>query len=168
MSGSYSESESFTIAHARHVCSRVAADMRQMNRYYGYPDESEIDNYLEELAQHLMESYLYSFEIGFKRNGRRLFTLYYEVLADGSLSDSRAGGVPADVDVEGASPFNFLKRSEAFGRLPQLQREAFKARMPVRRVFGYAPIDGEGRWIAEDRSYAAAGTGLRRRRFVPA
>lgn len=167
MSSSYSETESFTIAHARHISSRVAADMRQMSRYYGYPDEAEIDDFLEELAQHLVKGYLHSFEIGFEREGRRLLTLYYEVRSDGSLSDSRAGGVPAGIEVEGATPVNFLRTSEAFGRLPQGQREAFKATLPVTRVFGHAPVDGPGRWV-EDRSYAAGGTGLRRRRFVPA
>lgn len=167
MTSSYSVSETFSISHARHISSRVAADMRQMSRYYNYPDEEKIDDFLEELAQYLVKGYLYSFEIGFKREGRRLFTLYYEVLSDGSLSDSRAGGVPADIDLEGATPFNFLKQSDAFYRLTEAERIAFKEKLPVKRVFGEAPIDGKGRWVTEDRSYAAAGTGLRRRRFVP-
>jgi len=167
MSSSYSTTETFSLSHARHISSRVAADMRQMSRYYGYPDEAGIDDFLEELAQYLVKGYLHSFEIGFKRDGRRLFTLYYEVLSDGSLSDSRAGGVPAGIDIEGASPFNFLRPSEAFGRMAQSQQEAFRAKLPIKRVFGQAPVDGNGRWITEDRSYAAAGTGLRRRRFVP-
>jgi hypothetical protein len=168
MTDSYSESETFSISHARHIASRVAADMRQMSRYYGYPEESEIDDFLEEIAQYLVKGYLATFEMGFKHDGRRLFTLYYEVLADGSLSDSRAGGVPAGIDVEGATPFNFLKQSEGFYLLSQAEREAFKAKLPIKRVFGHAPVDGNGRWVSEDRSYAAAGTGLRRRRFEPA
>ncbi|HTA98156.1 MAG TPA: hypothetical protein VK730_11005 [Solirubrobacteraceae bacterium] len=170
MSGSYSysESESFTIAHARHISSRVAADMRQMSRYYGYPDESHIDNLLEELAQYLVAGFLGTFEIGFKRDGRRLFSLFYEVLADGSLSDSRGGGVPAGIDIAGAKSFNHLRQSEAFFSMSQDKREAFRAKLPVQRVFGEAPVDGNGCWITEDRSYAAGGTGLRRRRFVPA
>jgi hypothetical protein len=168
MSSSYSVSESFTIAHARHISSRVAADMRQMSRYYGYPDESHIENLLEELAQYLAAGFLSTFEIGFKRDGARLFTLFYEVLSDGSLSDSRGGGVPAGIDITGAKTFNYLRQSDAFFRLNQDERDAFKAKLPVKRVFGEAPIDGKGRWVIEDRSYAAGGTGLRRRRFVPA
>jgi hypothetical protein len=168
MSSSYSESESFTIAHARHISSRVAADIRQMSRYYGYPHESHIGNLLEELAQYLVAGFLATFEIGFKRDGGRLFTLYYEVFSDGSLSDSRGGGVPAGIDITGAKTFNHLRQSDAFFRLSQDERDAFRAKLPIKRVFGEAPIDGKGRWVTEDRSYAAGGTGLRRRRFVPA
>lgn len=167
MTDSYSATETFSISHARHIASRVAADMRQMSRYYGYPDESQIDDFQEEIAQYLAAGYLATFEIGFKRDGHRIFTLYYEVLADGSLSDTRGGGVPANADVTGATPFNFLTQSGTFYRLAQAEREAFKAKLPVRRTFGYAPFDGNGRWIS-DRSYAAAGTGLQRRRFEPA
>src|ERR1017187_4483961 len=142
MTDSYSVTETFSISHARHIASRVAADMRQMSRYYGYPDESKIDDFQEEIAQYLVNGYLATFEIGFKRDGYRIFTLYYEVLADGSLSDTRGGGVPANLNVAGATPFNFLTQSGAFYGLAQAEREAFKAKLPIKRVFGYAPADG--------------------------
>lgn len=51
MTTSYSLTETFSIVHARHISSRAAADMRLMSRYYGYPAESAIENYLEEIAQ---------------------------------------------------------------------------------------------------------------------
>jgi hypothetical protein len=167
MTMSYSVSETFSIAHARHISSRVAADMRLMNRYYGYPAETAIENYLEEIAQFLAGGYLATFEIGFKRDGKRLFTLHYSVRADGSLSDSRAGGVPVGIDITGATPFNFLTHSAAWFALDTTEREAFEAALPVQRSFCEAPVDGQGYWVRDDRGYAAAGMGLSRGRFVP-
>ena len=113
MTTSYTLTETFSIVHARHISSRVAGDMRLMNRYYGYPSESAIENYLEEIAQLLGNGYLATFEIGFKRDGRRLFTLHYDVRADGTLTDSRAGGVPVGIDITGATKLNFLTHSAA-------------------------------------------------------
>ena len=115
----------------------------------------------------LAKGYLATFEIGFKRNGRRVFSLYYEVLADGTLSDSRSGGVPAGHDVGGATAFNYLTHSSAWFALPPYEREAFEATLPVQRTAGPEPVDGDGYWVAEDRSYASGGAGMRRRRFVP-
>lgn len=167
MTSSYTLSETFSIVHARHISSRVAADMRLMSRYYGYPAEAAIENYLEEMAQLLAKGYLATFEIGYTRNGGRLFTLHYEVRADGSLSDSRAGGVPVGIDISGGTPFNFLTHSAAWHHLSQAEREAFEATLPVQRAVGDEPVDGHGYWVHDDRSYAAAGAGLRRGRFVP-
>jgi hypothetical protein len=167
MTSSYSLSETFSIAHARHISSRVAADMRLMNRYYGYPAESAIENHLEEIAQFLAKGFLATFEIGFKRSGRRLFTLHYDVRADGTLSDSRAGGVPVGIDITGAQPLNFLTHSTAWFALSPADRAAFEATLPVQRIFGDAPIDGDGYWVRDERSYSAAGMGLSRGRFVP-
>lgn len=168
MTNSYSLTETFSIVHARHISSRVAADMRLMNRYYGYPSESAIENYLEEIAQLLASGYLATFEIGFRRGGRRrLFTLHYDVRADGTLSDSRAGGVPVGIDISGAEPFNFLTHSAAWSALSPDDRAAFEATLPVHRIVDNAPIDGEGYWVRDERSYSAAGMGLSRGRFVP-
>jgi Bacterial HORMA domain family 1 len=167
MSYSYTLSETFSITHARHIASRLAGDMRLMNAYYDYPSLVSIDNFLEEIAQLLAKGYLATFEIGFKGNGRRVFSLYYEVLVDGTLSDSRSGGVPAGHDVGGAAPFNYLTHSAAWFALSQSERDAFEAILPVQRTPGPEPVDGDGYWVAEDRSYASGGTGMRRRKYVP-
>jgi hypothetical protein len=119
------------------------------------------------VAQLLAKGYLATFEIGFKRNGRRVFSLRYEVFADGTLSDSRSGGVPAGHDVGGASPFNYLIHSGAWFALSQSDRDSFEATLPVQRTSGPEPVDGDGYWVAEDRSYASGGAGVRRRKYVP-
>jgi Bacterial HORMA domain family 1 len=167
MSYSSSQSQTFTIADARKIAAHVAGDMRLLNSYYDYPALADIDDYLEELAQLLNARYLESLEIGFKREGRRVFSLFYEVLEDGTLSDNRAGGVPTGYDVEGAEKFNFVTYSAARERLSSADWEAFKKTLPVQRTSGSAPVDGEGHWVSDDRSYASGNRGVRRRQFVP-
>lgn len=162
MTTSYTLSETFSIAHARHIASRVAADLRLMSRYYPRPSLNEVEDYLEEIAQLLVTGYLGTFEIGYRRDGKRVFTLFYEVLADGTLSDARAGGVPPSADIAGASFFSYVTYAR-----DDAARAAFLAGLPVQRTGGPEPIDGNGYWIDDDRSYSAGGVGVRRRRFVP-
>lgn len=169
MSYSYTLTETFSITHARHIASRLAGDMRLMNAYYDYPSLSSIDDYLEEIAQLLAKGYLATFEIGFKRDGeRRVFSLFYEVLVDGTLSDSRSGGVPAGHDVAGAEYLNYVTYSDKWWtELSDTQRADFKKTLPIQRTNGPAPVDGNGRWVAEERTYGSGGAGVRRRRFEP-
>jgi hypothetical protein len=167
MSSSSTYTQTFTIADARKIAAHVAGDMRLLNSYYGYPALANIDDYLEELAQLLNAGYLCSLEIGFKRDGKRVFSLFYEVLEDGTLSDNRAGGVPTGYDVEGAERFNFITYSALWDRLSWADWEAFKKTLPVQRSSGSAPTDGDGYWVRDDRTYASGTRGVRRRHFVP-
>jgi Bacterial HORMA domain family 1 len=162
MTTSYTVSETFSITHARHIASRVAGDLRLMSSYYGRPTLPEVDDYLEEIAQLLVKGYLGTFEVGYRRDGKRVFTLLYEVLANGTLSDSRAGGVPTDADITGASCFSYVTYAR-----DDAARAAFLAGLPVQRTGGPEPVDGDGYWVHDDRSYASGGVGLRRGRFVP-
>lgn len=164
---SYTQSESFTITGARHVTSRVASDMLQMMRHYGYPGSTQhIEDIAEELALLLHAGYLGTFEVGFKRpDGSRVLTEYYEA-RNGLLTDSRSGGIRAGVDISGANGFNFVEYSHAWWRLSLADRAAFKAKLPIDRTSGEGPTDGDGFWT-EDRSYSAGGVGLQRRQFVP-
>ena len=166
MSFSQSWVDTFSITHARHIASRIAGDLRLMNRYYGYPRLSQIDDLLEEIAQCLAAGYLKSFEIGYERGAReRVFTLFYEVLCDGTLSDNRSGGVPPYQDMSDATPFNYLIFNSRFWALSEEGREAFEASLPVKRRSAPPLQDGNGYW-SEDRSYGAGGVSVRRKRFV--
>lgn len=165
MSYSYTFSDTFTITHARHIASRMAADFRLMRIYYGKPSEEMIENYLEEVAQLLAKGYLATFEVGFKKNEKRVVSLLYEVRADGTLSDNRAGGVQPGVDVSGARQFSYLTHSAKWWSLTDDERTAFEAKLPIQRTAMPAPEDGDGYWVS-DRSYAAGGAGVQRKRFV--
>jgi len=165
MTQTFTRSNSFTITHARHLASKVAADMHLCAHYYGTPSEDWIRCYSEELAQYLNEGYLEEYEFGYQRDGVRVVTWRYKVDANGSITtDDRAGKVVAYVDIAGASFFNFLTHNLRFSLLSSEQRRKFKESLPVTRVDGSAPTDGRGYWTS-DRNYYSGGCGLGRQTF---
>jgi hypothetical protein len=168
MSTTYTRSSSFTITHARHLSSKVAADMHLCAAYYDKPSESLIANYAEELAVLLRDGYVAKYEFGFKKNDRRFLSWQYTVLADGSLaSDDRAGKLLSSIDVAGGTFFNYLWHSDKWWSLTKSEREATEGSLPISRTSGDPPADGLGYWISQDRSYSSGGTALGRATFRP-
>lgn len=166
MSYSYTQSGTFTITHARHIASRIASDLRLLYRYYDAPSLELIDKYLEEIAQLLAKGYLQTFEVGFKRGELRVVSLKYEVQRNGTLEDDRSGGVRPGVNITGAGKFSYLTHSSKWHALTANERAAFEATLPIQRTATDAPQDGQGYWT-DDRTYAAGGTGVQRKSFVP-
>jgi len=167
MTNSFSKSTSFTIVNARHLSSKVAADMHICAQYYGEPGEQQVRNLAEELAQYLNERYIEEYEFGFKKDEKRIITWRYKVDENGLIStDDRAGKITPYVDITGASYFNFLTQNSRFFQLSTVQQTQFKAALPVQRTGGYPPSDGSGYWVA-DRNYFSGGSGLNRQTFQP-
>jgi hypothetical protein len=167
MSYSFTYSNSFTITHARHLASKVAADMYLCAQYYGNPTEPRIRAYAEELAQYLNEGYVEQYEFGYKKNERRIVTWRYTVDENGHLTaDDRPGKVVPYVDITGAAFYNFLTRNSRYAELAHGERDRFKARLPIERPDGLPPNDGPGYWTS-DRNYFSGGHGLSRQTFQP-
>jgi hypothetical protein len=156
----------FTRTSAQHVASKITADLRRLQSYYGLPSDEWLGKYRDELCELLAGGHVAAVEYGFRREGRRVLSLLYTVRVDGTLADEHAGGVPARVDITGARWFSFLSYSEAWSRLSDDAKTRVQASLPFIRVSGTAPGDGDGSW-QEDRSYASDGTGTRRRVFRP-
>lgn len=166
MTYTFTTTTTFTRTSARYIASKVVTDLRRMSYYYGQPTEKEIENYYDELVELLDQGYLESVEYGFKRDGGRVISVYYEVRADGSLSDDRAGGIHARADITGASWFSYLVTNWKFLALAPHEQQRIEAMLPVKRTHGQAPSDGNGYWVT-DRSYSADGVGTQRRTFRP-
>jgi len=167
MSFSVTNTATFTIVHARHLASKVAADMHLCAQYYGQPSEERIRLFAEELAQYLNEGYIQEYEFGYKKDNKRLVSWRYQVDENGLLTaDDRAGKVVPYVDVTGASFFNFLTQNSRFFRLPVDQQGRFESGLPIQRPHGEPPADGSGYWES-DRNYFSGGRGLNRRTFQP-
>ena len=47
---SYSETETFTVTHARKLASKVATDLKRMQRFYGSPSDTSIAAYEAEIV----------------------------------------------------------------------------------------------------------------------
>lgn len=168
MTYSYTTTSTNTITRtiARYLASKVVADLHRMHSYYGQPTSESIDDYLEELTELLAGDYVKSVEYGFKRGNDRVVCLLYEVRSDGTLTDSRAGGVYARANITGAKWFSFLTHSSKWSHLSADQRNQIIQRLPFRRDNGSSPQDGQGYWIT-DRSYSQEGFGTQRRIFRP-
>ncbi len=168
MTTSFTQSTSFTITHARHLSSKVAADMHLCAAYYDRPAESLIANYAEELAILLRDGYVSQYEFGFEKDSRRVLSWRYTVQSDGSLSsDDRAGKLLSSIDVSGASFFNYLWYSSKWWALSKADRDSTKEKLPVDRATGDPPADGNGYWTSQDRQYSSSGVGLNRATFRP-
>lgn len=156
----------FTWTNARHIASKVVADLRRLQSYYTWPSDEWLCKYHDELCELLVGGYLTSMEYGFQRDGRRVLSLLYTVRWDGTLADEHAGGVPARIDITGARWFSFVIYSDTWYRLTFADRERVKAGLPFHRVTGAGPEDGDGTW-QDGRSYASGGAGIQRRVFRP-
>jgi hypothetical protein len=162
---SYSYAETFSRTHARRLAGRVTTDLRQSYLLYGSPSESKLEEYRTELEELLIGGYVDRYQFGFKRNEKAVWSLRYVVGPDGSLTGTGiGGGVPAGVDIAGATFFNFLTPSGSWYLLSASARDAVERRLPFIRVDGTLPSESGGYW-AGDRTYAAGGVALERSVF---
>jgi hypothetical protein len=166
VSYSYTASTAFTIAHAREIASRVAADLNLCASYYGSPGRASIADYLEELALMIKGGYVTAYEFGFKRNDQRVVCWRYTVGATGALESDRPGKVQAWVDTTGATHYNFMSYTSKWFDLSETERSKFKATLPIQRGTGTLPSDGLGYWVS-DKTYASGGFAATRQSFIP-
>lgn len=163
-----SNTETFTVTHARHIAAKVATDLKRLQRFYGKwaPSltDSKIDDFLDELIEYLAAGYLGYVAYGFRRNGRWVApTLRYTAYDLGQTTDMRdnaPGAVYPGEDVSGASFYSFLTTSRSWSSASFRDREEFLKRLPIQRGIGQAPgLDG---YWAQDRTYSAGGRALDR------
>jgi Bacterial HORMA domain family 1 len=167
MTTSYTTSETFTRSNARYVASKVAADLRLLQRFYWRPTDTEIDDYTGELVELLLGGYVQRVTYGFKRSGAWVVALRYEAHLDGTLiTDDRAGRVTPGIDIVGTGFYSYLVYSYAWELLDPAGRARIKARLPVQRTGADEPSSANGAWV-QDRSYSAAGSGIQRASFRP-
>ena len=62
-----SSSNTFTLTHAKHMAAKVATDLLRMQRFYGRPCSSDIDEHEAEVTALLKAGYLGTVTYGFKR-----------------------------------------------------------------------------------------------------
>jgi len=158
----------FNRSNARGVAGKMAADLRRLSALYeGYPSEQTIEQIVEEVTEMLALDYMRTLEIGYKRDGKRVLTLFYESRRDGTLStNDNAGGIPRGVDVSGCDKVNHMTYTQKYFDLSTAEKAALKARLPYARSSGAAPTDGSGVWV-QDRTYSSSGGGAVRKTFKP-
>ena len=161
--GTYSYSQTFTITNARYLASKIAADLKRMQRFYRYPNARDIKEYEEEITELLRHGYLRKVTYGFKREGKHIEpTLVYtaqELLTEFSTDDD-PGRVRPGADTTGASFYTYLIYSEKWHSLSLEEQESFQESIPVRRTGADEPaIAG---YLANDKTYSSGGRAVGR------
>ena len=140
MSSTGTTASTFTRTNARHIASKVAADLRQMRLFYGEPSADRIDEFVTEFVEMLANKWMTSIEYGYKRDGDWVLSMKYTVRSDGTVSDSNAGRVPPGANVSGAHFTSFLVWTAAYDSASESDLDE----LPYRRVRGSEPGHGSG------------------------
>lgn len=166
MAGTTTRTATFTISNARYIASKVKTDLKLLQRIYGSPSDSWIEDYGEEAALLLRDGYLDTVTYGYRRNGNNwILALRYVTQSDGTLAqDDRAGKVIRGVNISGATFYSYLTYSPKWDTLTSAQKQAVKAKLPVQRVPASAPGTSGGYW-STDKAYSSKGTGVKRSTF---
>ena len=114
----YTDTETFTRTHARHMAAKVATDLKRLQRFYGHPSDGRIADFEAEVIEFLKEGYLGTVRYGFRRNGNWIEpTLSYSAhdLEGASANDDDPGRVLPGADTRGASFYSYLTYQSVVG-----------------------------------------------------
>ena len=160
------ETNSFTITHAKHIAAKVATDLMRFTRFYKKPTLQEINDYEIELIALLKGGYLKKVIYGFHRNGNWVEALQYHALPDGALvGDDDPGKIRPGSDVLGESFTSHLWTNSRWDKLLPSEKEAIYAAIPFTRESAPVMPLENGVW-SSGLNYSAGGRGLNRSTII--
>ncbi len=157
------QSTSFTITHAEYLASKVAADLKRMQRFYNAPSDVGIASYEDEIAKMLKAGYVDTVTYGFWRNNNWTEpTLRYTArdLAGMASIDDDPGRIRPGADISGAEFYSYMTYTHTWNNLGEPLRVIFRATLPFVRTD--APTPGITGYMMDDRTYTAGGRSLSR------
>ena len=168
MTSTITLTETITLTAARHISSKIAADLQLLHTHYGKPSDEEITNYSKEIEILLSKNYLSSVEYGFKRNEEVVFSLKYVANSDGTLkTDNMPGKIPYDLNLTGATLYSYLRQSSTFFQLSPSEQSAIKDMLPIKRNPASEPaLSSDGYWEST-LTYSKDGASVQRKVFKP-
>lgn len=162
-STTYTDTQTFTVTHAKHMAAKVATDLKRMQRFYGVPSDGDIADYEKEAIEFLKAGYLKAVTYGFKRDGAWIEpTLRYTAqdLAGSAANDDDPGRIKPGCSTANASFYSFMEYSDSWFALLDAQKNTFKANLPFERGSATSPsVNGQ---FVQDLTYSAGGMALNR------
>ena len=162
MTITHTQSTVFTTTHARYMASKVASDLKRIQRYYGAPPDTDIELYEKEIVELIRYGYLGTVSYGFQRDGKWIApTVCYSAndLNEGAIDDD-PGRITIGADITGASFSSYLTHSVKWIQLPAEAQDKFKQTLPLQRTGASQPgIDGN---LVSDKTYSSGGQSLNR------
>jgi hypothetical protein len=159
----YSQTITFTATHAKYLASKVVADLKRIQRLYGSPSDTTINNYESELVEFLKKGYLSEVTFGFQRDDKWIEpTLRYATrdLEGMSSGDDDPGKIRPSADISGAYFTSYLVPNSAYNNLSSAERSSFDNTLPFQRPGASAP--GINGYLNSDKSYSSGGKSLDR------
>lgn len=163
-------SQTFTIADARYLASRIATDLSQVRLHYGhftggYLTEQKVSDLAVEAAVLLKFGLLDNVKYGFQRDGNWVFAISYTVNSQGQLEvpNDAPGSIYSQADLTGTSWHSYLTQRYN----PDVSTEDKKGieeSLPIQRTSGQEPGTAGGSWD-NDKTYYKNGTSVQRGQF---
>lgn len=153
----------FTVTHAKYLASKVAADLKRIQRFYGSPSDTDIAQYEAELTEFLRKGYLEEVTYGFKINGAWTEpTLKYTAqdLAGMAANDDDPGKIRPSANINGAYFSSYMTYTWAYHFLSESEKTSFHNTLPFVRTG--APQPGVNGYLSSDKSYSSGGKSLNR------
>lgn len=164
MSSTYTNTTTFTVTHAKYLASKVATDLKRIQRLYGHLTDERITNYEAELIHLLKAGYLEAVTYGFKRNGKWIEpTLRYsanDILSASNIDDD-PGKIMPNADITDASFYSYLIKNSKWGNTSQSEKDNFLKTLPFQR--GDAEEPGINGYLSQDKNYSSGGKTLERK-----
>jgi hypothetical protein len=154
--------KTYTVTDAKYLGSKIAADLRQLQIFYGSPSDTDINAYVEEFVLLLKEGYLQECSYGFKKNGTYVVGVQYKVSEFGTIDDN-PGRMPVGVDITGASWASYLIKNSKYADLSNAEKQKVDSSLPVKRVSGSDPCLGAN--ASQDKTYSSGSINLNRTTF---
>lgn len=159
------ETKTFTVTHARYLASKISTDLKRIQRLYpGHISDQWINDYEQEVTEYLKAGYLHSVIYGFQKDKSWIEpTIRYSAqqLLDHGVDDD-PGKIAPNRNIAGAYFTSYLESNDAWGRLTEQQKEAFRSTVIIKRVG--APAPSVAGYFESDLNYSAGGQSLARSR----
>lgn len=163
MTQTYSTERTFTVTNAKYIASKVAADLKRMQRFYGFPSDVSIQNFESELIEFLKNGLLDTVTYGFQKDGNWIEpTLIYKAkdLNGLTVNDDDPGSVKPNANVNGATFGSYLIYSTLWNNKSEKEKEDFQKTLPFQRVGASEP--GVNGYLTNDRTYSSGDRALNR------
>ncbi len=161
-SSSYSFNTSFTINNAKYLASKIATDLKRIQRFYGCPSDGQIADYESEIMELLKEGYLDNITYGFKRSGIWIkpSVKYNAIELANENADDDPGKITTGADIGNATFCSFLCTNGKWDNLSQTEKDNFLKKIPIKRTEGINPqSDG---YFSNDLIYGSGGKSINR------
>ena len=155
------DTKTHTVVYARHVASKVAADLKRLQRLFGknQPTDDSIDKFEREATILLYHGCLGEISYGFiKEDGSWLYALKYQNVNNQLREDDGPKEIGSQ-DIDETNFRSFLIYSDHWQDLSEEQRNQIEQSLPIQRLPAIAPHGND--WFA-DRQHVSGNIGVQR------